>query len=161
MNYWPVEVCNLSEPHMPLMELLERMHPKGAENEKAMYGCRGMVCHHNTDFYGDCAPQDWYPAATSWTAGGAWLGLHIWDHYEYTKDLDFLKDKYSILRDLALFFTDFLIEKEDELLTCPSVSPENRYLLPDGSDTPICAGPAMDNQIIRALFPECRRCISD
>jgi alpha-L-fucosidase 2 len=155
MNYWPVEIGNLSELHMPVMELLEKMQQKGRETARVMYGMRGMVCHHNTDFYGDCAPQDLYMASTPWTTGGAWMGLHIWEHYRFTKDLAFLRRMYPILRDLALFFVDFLIEVEGKLVTCPSVSPENRYVLPDGHDTPICAGPAMDNQILRELFGAC------
>jgi alpha-L-fucosidase 2 len=155
MNYWPVEIGNLSELHIPVMELLEKMQQKGRETARVMYGMRGMVCHHNTDFYGDCAPQDLYMASTPWTTGGAWMGLHIWEHYRFTKDLAFLRRMYPILRDLALFFVDFLIEVEGKLVTCPSVSPENRYVLPDGYDTPICAGPAMDNQILRDLFGAC------
>ena len=137
---------------MPLMELLEKMHEKGRETARVMYGMRGMVCHHNTDFYGDCAPQDWYMAATPWVTGSAWLGLHVWEHYLYTKDLSILKRMYPVLRDMALFYQDFLIEVDGKLVTCPSVSPENRYILPDGYDTPICVGPAMDNQILREFF---------
>ena len=155
MNYWPVEAGNLSELHMPLMELLEKMHEKGKETARTMYGMRGMVCHHNTDFYGDCAPQDWYMAAMPWVTGGAWLGLHVWEHYLYTKDLGFLRRMYPILRDMGLFYEDFLIEADGKLVTCPSVSPENRYLLPDGYDTPICVAPAMDNQILREFFAAC------
>lgn len=152
MNYWPVEVGNLSELHLPLMDLLEKMHEKGRETARVMYGMRGMVCHHNTDFYGDCAPQDWYMAATPWVTGSAWLGLHVWEHYLYTKDINILKRMYPVLRDMALFYQDFLIEADGKLVTCPSVSPENRYILPDGYDTPICVGPAMDNQILREFF---------
>ncbi len=155
MNYWPVEVTNLSELHMPLMELLEKMHEKGRETARVMYGMRGMVCHHNTDFYGDCAPQDWYMAAMPWVTGSAWLGLHVWEHYLYTRDLNILRRMYPILRDMALFYQDFLIEVDGKLVTCPSVSPENRYILPDGYDTPICAGPTMDNQILREFFTAC------
>ncbi|MGE5613723.1 MAG: glycosyl hydrolase family 95 catalytic domain-containing protein [Bacillota bacterium] len=155
MNYWPVEVCNLSELHMPLMELLEKMHEKGRETARVMYGMRGMVCHHNTDFYGDCAPQDLYMASMPWVTGGAWLGLHVWEHYLYTRDLDFLRRMYPVLRDMALFYEDFLVEVDGKLVTCPSISPENRYILPDGYDTPICAGPAMDNQILREFFAAC------
>jgi len=155
MNYWPVEICNLSELHMPLMELLEKMHEKGQKTAKIMYGMRGMVCHHNTDFYGDCAPQDLYMAATPWVTGGAWLALHIWEHYLFTKDLNFLRRMYPILKDLAMFYEDFLIEVDGKLVTCPSVSPENRYILPDGYDTPICVSPAMDNQILREFFAVC------
>jgi len=155
MNYWPVEVCNLSELHMPLMELLEKMQEKGRETARTMYGMRGMVCHHNTDFYGDCAPQDWYMAAMPWVTGGAWLGLHIWEHYLYTEDKGFLSRMYPILRDMALFYEDFLIEYDGKLITCPSVSPENRFILSNGYDTPLCAAPAMDNQILREFFSVC------
>lgn len=155
MNYWPVEVTNLSELHMPLMELLEKMHERGRDTAQVMYGMRGMVCHHNTDFYGDCAPQDWYMAAMPWITGSAWLGLHVWEHYLYTKDVNILKRMYPVLRDMVLFYQDFLIEVDGKLVTCPSVSPENRYVLPDGYDTPICVGPTMDNQILREFFTTC------
>lgn len=155
MNYWPAEVCNLSELHMPLMDLLKKMQEKGRETARDMYGMRGMVCHHNTDFYGDCAPQDWYMAAMSWVTGSAWLGLHVWEHYLYTRDVSFLRDMYPVLRDMALFYEDFLMEVDGKLVTCPSISPENRYLLPDGYDTPICVAPAMDNQILREFFAAC------
>lgn len=152
MNYWPVEKCNLSELHMPLMDLLEKMHENGCETARVMYGMRGMVSHHNTDYYGDCAPQDLYMAAMPWVTGSAWLGLHVWEHYQYTKDLGILRRMYPVLRDMALFYEDYLIEVDGKLVTCPSVSPENRYILPDGYDTPICYGPAMDNQILREFF---------
>lgn len=155
MNYWPVELCNLSEFHMPLMELMEKMQERGKETARVMYGMRGMVCHHNTDFYGDCAPQDWYMAAMPWVTGSAWLGLHVWERYLYTKDIDILHRMYPVLKDMALFYEDFLIEVDGKLVTCPSVSPENRYILPDGYDTPICVGPAMDNQILREFFGAC------
>lgn len=155
MNYWPVEVCNLSELHVPFMDLMKKMHENGKRTAQVMYGMRGMVCHHNTDFYGDCAPQDWYMAATPWTTGGPWMGLHVWEHYLHTRDVDFLKEMYPILRDMALFYVDFLVERDGMLVTCPSVSPENRYILPSGNDTPVCAGPAMDNQILRAFFGVC------
>ena len=155
MNYWPVEAGNLSRLHMPVMDLLEAMHERGKDTARVMYGMRGMVCHHNTDFYGDCAPQDWYMAATPWITGGAWMGLHVWEHYLYTKDLGILKRMYPILKDMCLFYEDFLIEVDGKLVTCPSVSPENRYILPDGYDTPICVAPAMDNQILREFFSAC------
>lgn len=156
MNYWPVDGANLSELYEPFLSLLERMREKGKKTARRMYGCRGMVCHHNTDYYGDCDPQDWYPAATFWPTGGAWLGLHIWEHYRFTLDRQWLRRGYGILHDLALFFVDFLVEdREGYLVTCPSLSPENRYILPDGYDTPVCAGPTMDHQILRALFQAC------
>lgn len=156
MNYWPAEVTNLSELHGSMFALIRQIWEKGKKTAEIMYGCRGAVCHHNTDFYGDCAPQDVYMAATPWTTGGVWMALHLWEHYRFTLDRAFLREWYPVLRDFALFFVDFLIEDHDgKLVTCPSVSPENRYLLPCGHDTPVCAGPAMDSQLLRALFGAC------
>ncbi len=155
MNYWPAEVANLSDLHLPFMDLLEKMREKGRETARIMYGMRGMVCHHNTDYYGDCAPQDLYMASTPWVTGGAWMALHAWEHYLYTKDLDFLRKMYPTMLELAAFYEDFLIEKDGKLVTCPSISPENRYTLPDGYDTPICVAPTMDNQILREFFNAC------
>lgn len=156
MNYWPAESCNLSETHLSMFDLIRKMHERGRDTARIMYGCRGSVCHHNTDIYGDCAPQDVYMAATPWVMGGAWMALHIWEHYLFTLDRDFLRESYPILRDFALFFLDFLVEDDrGQLVTCPSISPENRYILPDGHDTPVCTGATMDNQIIRELFNAC------
>jgi alpha-L-fucosidase 2 len=153
MNYWPCDVTNLGELNEPLFAMLRRMQKSGEKNARVMYGCRGMMCHHNTDFYGDCATQDNYPAATFWPMGAAWLSLHIMEHYRYTKDKEFLRKYYDILDESALFFIDFLTrDKEGYLVTSPSVSPENRFITEEGYDTPICAGPTMDNQIIRALM---------
>ena len=156
MNYWPAELCNLSSLHEPLFDLIHLIRERGKDVAERMYGCRGAVCHHNTDLYGDCGTQDMYAAAAFWQMGGAWLALHLWEHYLYTLDEEFLRREYPVMEDFALFFVDFLIEdKEGYLVTCPSVSPENRFVLEDGSDTPICAGPTMDNQIIRALMKAC------
>ncbi|NJP41541.1 glycoside hydrolase family 95 protein [Oscillospiraceae bacterium HV4-5-C5C] len=156
MQYWATETCNLAELHQPLFDLLEKMREPGQQVAREMYGCRGMMCHHNTDYFGDCAPQDLYPAACFWPTGGAWLGIHLWEHYRFTQDQAFLARYYPLMNQLALFFVDFLIlDPEGYLVTCPSVSPENRYLLEDGSDTPICAGPTLDNQIIRQLLKAC------
>lgn len=156
MNYWPAEVTNLSEQHKSLFDLIARMRERGRDTAKVMYGCRGTMCHHNTDYYGDCAPQDCYMASTAWTIGGAWMALHLWEHYRFTLDKEFLREWYPTMREFALFFLDFLVEDETgELVTCPSLSPENRYICPDGFDTPICAGPTMDNQVLRTLFTAC------
>lgn len=152
MNYWPAEMCDLPECHLPLFDHLLRMWEHGKETAKRMYGCRGFMAHHNTDLWGDCAPQDIYIPATYWVMGGAWLSTHIWIHYTYTRDLVFLKKMYPILRDAVLFFEDYLMEVHGQLLTCPSVSPENTYILPSGVSGCICAGASMDNQILRDLI---------
>lgn len=156
MNYWPAENCNLSSTHASLFQLIRDVCEQGKETARVMYGMRGSVCHHNTDFYGDTAPQDQYMASTAWTCGGAWMAMHLWEHFLYTMDLDFLREYRPIMREFAIFFVDFLTEDgTGHLVTCPSLSPENRYILPDGYDSPICAGPAMDNQILRDLFDAC------
>lgn len=156
MNYWPTEVCNLSECHQPLFDHIERMRGPGRQTAKKMYGAKGFVAHHNTDLWGDTAPQDLYRPATQWPLGAAWLCLHLWDHYEFTEDLDFLKKAYETLKESAEFFVDFLTEdQQGRLVTNPSVSPENTYFLPNGERGNLCIGPSMDSQIIYALFTAC------
>lgn len=155
MNYWCAESCNLSECHLPLFDLLEKVREDGRKTAKEMYGCSGYVCHHNTDLWGDTAPQDLWMPATIWPMGGAWLALHVFEHYEYTQDKDFLREKYSLMREAAEFFTDYLIENKDgKLVTCPSVSPENTYLTESGVKGCLCTGPSMDSQIIAVLFED-------
>ncbi|MEH7414478.1 glycoside hydrolase family 95 protein [Neobacillus drentensis] len=158
MNYWPAETCNLSECHEPLFDLIERMREPGRQTAKIMYGCRGFVAHHNTDIWADTAPQDIYPPATYWPMGAAWLCLHLWEHYQFTGDEIFLKKSYKTIKESVQFFLDFLIEtKEGYLVTCPSSSPENTYILPNGESGTLCTGPSMDNQILDALFNCCMK----
>ena len=153
MNYWPAGAANLPEMEMPLFDLLERMYPNGRHTADFMYGCRGFVAHHNTDIWGDTAPQDEYIPATYWVLGAAWLCLHIWEHYQFTRDLDFLRRYYYLMRESARFFEDFLIEdSRGRMIICPSVSPENSYIHPSGERGAICAGCTMDSQILRELF---------
>jgi alpha-L-fucosidase 2 len=156
MNYWPVETCNLSECHLPLFDLIERMREPGRITARKMYDCGGFVAHHNTDIWGDTAPQDLYTPATQWPMGAAWLTLHLWEHYEFTEDLEFLGRAYEIMKEAAEFFVDFLVEdSKGRLVTSPSVSPENTYILPNGEHGCLCIGPSMDSQIINALFTNC------
>ncbi|KYG32363.1 glycosyl hydrolase family 95 catalytic domain-containing protein [Alkalihalobacillus trypoxylicola] len=153
MNYWPAEACQLGECHQPLFDLIERLNPNGQITAEKMYGCRGFVAHHNTDIWADSAPQDMYMPATIWPLGAAWLCLHIWEHYEYTLDSEFLEKYYYLLKESSLFFVDFLQEDESgNLITSPSVSPENTYILPNGEKGTLCIGPSMDSQIIYSLF---------
>ncbi|MBR4344866.1 MAG: glycoside hydrolase family 95 protein [Lachnospiraceae bacterium] len=155
MNYWPAESCNLSELHMPLFDHIERMFPNGKITAEKMYGCRGFVAHHNTDIWGDCAVQDQWIPGSYWVMGAAWLCTHQWKHFLYTKDMEFLKKCFPIMRESALFFLDFLIEHDGYLVTCPSVSPENTYILPNGERGANGIGVTMDNQILRDLFSQC------
>ena len=153
MNYWCAENTNLSELHTPLFEHIKRMVPNGRHVAREMYGARGFMAHHNTDIWGDCAPQDVYPPASYWQMGAAWLCLHILEHYRYTQDDDFLKEYLPIVKEAALFIEDTLIENEDgELVMSPTVSPENTYRLPSGQTGCMCEGASMDAQIIYELF---------
>ena len=155
MNYWPAECCALPECHMPLFDLLKKMVPNGRRTAREMYGCRGFVCHHNTDIHGDTAPQDLWIPGTYWVMGAAWLCTHLWTHYEYTVDGEFLAEYFPVMCEAALFFLDFLVEKDGYLVTCPSVSPENTYILPSGEMGANGYGVTMDNQILRDLFTQC------
>ncbi len=152
MNYWGAEIQNLSECHMPLFDHIERMRENGRVTAREMYGCKGTVCHHNTDLWGDTAPQDKWMPATLWPMGMAWLCLHIYEHYKFTGDVDFLYEKYDTMREAAEFFTDFLIpDDKGRLITSPSVSPENTYIK-GGESGCLCQGPSMDSQILYRLF---------
>lgn len=155
MNYWPAEVCALAECHQPLFDHLERMRIHGRKVAREMYGCRGFVAHHNTDIYADCAPQDNCMSSTFWVMGAAWLSTHLWTHYAYTKDQDFLLKAYPIMAEAALFFLDYMEEKNGYLVTNPSSSPENTYIMPNGESGCVCVGSAMDMEILRDLFTEC------
>ncbi|OJJ48731.1 hypothetical protein ASPZODRAFT_93743 [Penicilliopsis zonata CBS 506.65] len=162
MNYWPAEVTNLPECHAVLFEFLEKLSTRGAQVARDMYGCRGWVTHHNTDLWADAAPQDQGVCATYWNLGGAWFCTHLWEHYQFHRDEAFLRQAFPLMHGAALFFVDFLIERDGELITSPSTSAENSYYFttPTGTTTTksvgsLCAGPAWDAQILRELFAAC------
>ena len=154
MNYWPAETTNLSECHEPLLRMVSELVENGARTARVQYGARGWVCHHNTDLWRQTAPIDG-PLWGFWPTGGAWLCTHLWDHYEFTGDKQFLSRAYPVMKGAAEFFLDTLVPepKHKWLVTCPSISPENKH--PGG--VAICAGPTMDTQIIRDLFSQCVR----
>jgi alpha-L-fucosidase 2 len=113
MNYWPAELCNLKECHIPLFDHIERMRAPGRHTASLMYGCRGFMAHHNTDLWADTAPQGVYLPATYWPMGGAWLCLHLWEHFRFGQDLDFLHEVYETIKEAAVFFLDYLTELPD------------------------------------------------
>lgn len=154
MNYWPAEMFGLGSCHMPLFDLMRRMCENGQRTARDMYNCRGTVAHHNTDMWGDTAPQDGWIPATYWVMGMAWLCTHIWEHYLYTLDIDFLESMYPIMRESVLFFHDFLVEEEATVFLCPSLSPENTYILPNGESGNVCYNSTMDIEILRDLFTQ-------
>lgn len=155
MNYWPVETANLSECHEPLFKFLKRLAENGKKTARVMYGCRGFVAHHNTDIWADAAPQDIVFGSTFWVFGGAWLALHIWEHFQFTQDKVFLKEYYNILKEAALFFVDYLMEDEDgTVFTCPSQSPENVFVI-NNKHYALTKSCTMDFEILRHLFKAC------
>ncbi len=118
-----------------------------------MYGAKGFCAHHNTDLWADTAPQGLSLSSTYWPLGAAWLCTHLWEHYAFSLDRVFLTQAYPTMKEACQFLLDFLIEdRQGRLVTCPSLSPENTYLLPDGSKARLCAGPSMDSQIADALL---------
>ncbi|MHC4084915.1 MAG: glycoside hydrolase family 95 protein [Planctomycetota bacterium] len=148
MNYWPAEVCNISECHEPLFDMLDDLVISGTKTAKVHYGCRGWVFHHNTDLWRGTAPIN-NSNHGIWVTGGAWLTQHLWEHYRFTGDRKFLAERaYPVMKGAALFFVDFLIEDPETgwLISTPSNSPEQGGLV---------AGPSMDHQIIRELFTNC------
>ncbi|MDQ0890482.1 alpha-L-fucosidase 2 [Paenibacillus sp. V4I9] len=159
MNYWPAEVCGLSECHEPLFDHIERMQVSGRQTARELYGCSGFVAHHNTNIWGETRPEGLFPTCVIWPMGAAWLSLHVWEHFVFTEDMDFLQHRaYPILKDAVAFFVDYLVESPDgQLVTGPSVSPENVYVLADGTRGALTMGPSMDTQIIRELFAACKR----
>ena len=156
MNYWPAEICNLSELHQPLFALIDSLQGPGAKTARAYYAARGWVAHVITNPWGFTAPSE----EASWGAangGSAWLCQHLYDHYLFTRDRKFLRWAYPILKDSARFYADMLIEepKERRLVVAPAISPENHFQLADGRDATICMGPAMLQQLVRYLFTAC------
>jgi len=154
MNYWPAEVCNLSECHLPLLDFIERVVETGRVTAQRLYGCRGFVAHNNLDGFADTAVVGEPDGAYMWPMGGAWLTLHLWEHYRFTCDLDFLRRRaFPVMKECVTFFIDYLHEAADgRLLTGPSLSPELSYRLDDGTPAAVCMAPAMDCQILRELF---------
>ena len=135
MNYWPSEVMGLPECHLPLMELVKELSQAGERTAKEYYHGNGWVVHHNTDLWRDTEPACEDSSWSWWPMGGAWLCQHIWTHYEYTKDAAFLRQYYPVLRGAAQFFLDFLTEKDGQLVTAPSISPENKYIIGKAEET--------------------------
>ncbi|HEX2340644.1 MAG TPA: glycoside hydrolase family 95 protein [Vicinamibacterales bacterium] len=157
MNYWPAEVTNLAECHRPLFDFIERLRVPGHRTAKVHYGARGFVAHHITDIWGFTSPGD-LPRSGLWPTGGAWLVQHLWEHYQFNPDRSFLAQTYPVMKEAAEFFLDYLVEdSKGRLVSGPSVSPENRYRLPNGQIGILCMGPSMDHQILSALFTQCIR----
>jgi len=146
MNYWPALVGNLAETQQPLFQMLRELSETGAKTAAEMYGCTGWMAHHNTDLWRIAGPVD----GTTWgmfPTGGAWLSTHIWQHYLFTGDKDFLRSMFPVMKGAADFLSDYMQvhPKYGWLMTVPTVSPEHG---PKGKGTTVTAGSTMDNQIV-------------
>jgi len=175
MNYWPAEVTNLSECAWPLFQMIKELTDQGTEVAREHYGCRGWVFHQNTDLWRVAAPMDG-PDWGAFTTGGAWLCTHLWEHYLFVRDKNFLAEYYPIMKGSVEFFLDYLISHPQHgwLVTNPSTSPEN---FPDrpgnmaffdevtgwmSPGTTLCAGSAILPQALhlRQSFRDLRQCSS-
>ena len=146
MNYWPALVGNLAETQQPLFSMIRDLSHTGAETARTMYGCGGWVAHHNTDLWRIAGPVD----GTTWgmfPTGGAWLTTHLWQHYLFTGDKEFLRENYHVMKGAADFLLDYMQRHPQYgwLMTVPTVSPEHG---PIGKNTTVTAGSTMDNQIV-------------
>ena len=152
MNYWPAEMTNLPELVEPLERMIRDLSQTGARTARGMYDAPGWMVHHNTDLWRQTSPIDGARFGI-WPMGGAWLLMHLWDHWDYGRDRDFLRRVWPSFKGAAEFYIATLQEDPatGELVTNPSISPENRH--PHGSS--LCAGPAMDSQLLRDLFDAC------
>jgi alpha-L-fucosidase 2 len=156
MNYWPAEVTNLAELHQPLFDYVESLREPGRKTAKVHYGAGGFVAHHISDVWGFTTPGD-RPRAGLWPTGAAWLTQHLWEHYQFNPNRRFLERAYPVMKEAAQFFLDYLVEDPrapGRLVSGPSVSPENRYRLPNGQVGILSMGPSMDHQIITGLFTQ-------
>lgn len=151
MNYWPAEPCNLSELHEPLVQMVRELSQAGAETARKMYGCRGWVCHHNTDLWRMTGAVDKVYSGV-WPTAGAWFCQHLWNRYLYSGDRAYLRSVYPLMRGAAEFFADFMVRdpRTGRLVVCPSVSPENKPNRKPKAN--VYAGITMDNQLVGDLF---------
>lgn len=160
MNYWPAETTNLAECAQPLFAMLRNLSITGADTARVNYGARGWVAHHNADLWRQTAPVGDFgqgdPVWALWPMAGPWLCQHLWEHYAFGGDVDFLRTTaYPLMRGAAEFCLDWLIEHDGYLVTAPSTSPENKFTTPDGQRAAVSAASTMDMTLIRDLFTNC------
>ena len=157
MNYWHAESTNLAEMHQPLFHLIEGLSVTGAKTADVNYGARGWVTHHNVDIWRHSAPVGMGtgdPTWANWPMAGPWLCQHLWEHYLFSGDVEFLKKQaYPLMKGAAEFCLDWLVEDgQEHLVTCPSISPENPFVTAKGERAAVSAASTMDLQLIRNLF---------
>ena len=159
INYWPVEAANLSECHLPLIELTRELSADGTNVARQLYGARGWVAHHNTDLWRTAGPVDGQAKWAIFQVGSAWLCQDAWEHYAFTGDKNYLHAIWPLLQGAAQFYLDTLIEEPEHhwLVTAPDTNFENIWRKPDGTTGSLCLGPTASMQMIRELFQNCIR----
>ena len=160
MNYWLAETCNLADCHEPLFRLTEELSRNGANTARVLYNLPGWVAHHNTDLWRMSNPvgeKTGDPRWANWTMCAPWLCEHLWEHYAFCGDVEFLKQRaWPMMKSAAEFLLAWLVDDGNgHLTTCPSISPENGFLTPDGKITTVDAGCTMDLAMVRELFGNC------
>ena len=160
MNYWCADICNLSECFEPLTQLVKKLADKGRATAREYYGCRGFCAHHNTDIWGNTNPAG-HPnggandsSFSIWQSSVPWFLVMLYDHYLYTGDADYLEEIKPLFAESLAFYKDFLVERDGELVTCPSLSPENSYIK-DGKAYSLTYMPSMDREILFDFFKIC------
>jgi len=154
--YWPAESANLAETSDALLTFIANLAASGTRTAKELYGCRGWCAHHGTDLWMNTTVTDGVEFGMA-PMMGAWMVQSLWEHYRFDPDPKYLARIYPLLKGSAEFGSDFLVEepKHHWLVTCPSGSPENGFRLPDGRQNEICAGTALDSELVRDIFNEC------
>ena len=157
MNYWHAETCNLSECHLPLFDAIEKMRVSGTKTAKENYNCKGFTVNHNVDIWAHTTAVGLNAKWAFWPMGSGWICRHLFEHYEFTRDQDFLMNiAYPLMKQAAIFYIDWLVDDGNgHMVTCPSTSPENEFYAPNGDKCAVSLGSTMDNSIIRELFSNC------
>ncbi len=157
MNYWPSEVTNLSECHLPFLEFIDGMRENGRATASELYSAHGFTAHHTTDAW-QYTTSFGNPGYGAWPMAGGWIARHMWEHFLFTGDTLFLKQKgYPVMKEAAAFYMDFLVKDPETgmLVSGPSISPENTFITPSGGRASMCMGPSMDHQIIHDNLTSC------
>lgn len=157
INYWPVEVANLAECHEPLIDLTREVSVDGTNIAKNLYGARGWIVHHNTDIWRQAGPVAGSACWSVFQGGSGWLCQHVWEHYAFSGDTNYLHRVWPVLAGAARFYLDSMIEEPSHkwLVTAPDVNFENAFRKPDGASACSCYGPTASMQIVRELFKNC------
>ncbi len=165
MNYWAAEVLNMSDCHMPLITMIDELTHTGAETASSLYNARGFCAHHNVDIWRSACPIGMGETDCKWSlfpSGGIWLALHIFEHYKFTGDKDFLAKYFHILKKAALFSVDMMCEMENgKLGMCPATVPERRFTKEDNTTFSVGVGSTFDYELLNELYEAVRISVSE